>query len=174
MAIPVHEVADLLAGRPVSVVLNTTSDKKGSARVECTVTFADPLKRLTAASVLVIPMDQVKEPPQVDKNGGFARLAPAMKDYPLTLKDGAGTTTFAARSVGNEATVSYYVQVRSTSSAEAQRHWEWPWVAIDVSGAGKATVAASFGEPRHGKPKQDEDREASPAKDAEDKPAEKP
>lgn len=157
MAIPAHEVSELLAGRPVQLSMTTTSDKKGSGRVECTVTFADPLKRVTAASLLVIPMSQVKEPPQVDRTGGYVRLSPTMKDYPLTLKEGAGTASFVVRGTADETTVSYYIQVRSTSSAEPQRHWEWPWVGIDVSGGGKATTSATFGEVRLAKPKKDED-----------------
>jgi len=179
MAIPVHEVADLLAGRPLQVALATTSDKKGSAKVDCTVTFADPLKRLTAASVFVVPMDQVKDAPQVDKNGAYVRLSQGMKEYPLTLRDGTGTASFVARGTVNDPTISYYVQVRSTSMAEPQRHWEWPWLAIDVSGANKSTASAGFGVPRHedkkkGEPKDEkkdqdgkDDGEAAQAKDGE-------
>jgi S1-C subfamily serine protease len=177
MAIPVHEVADLLAGRPTLVALATTSDKKCQARVDCTVTFADPLKRLTAASVLVVPMDQVKDVPQVDKNGAYVRLSQGMKEYPLTLRDGTGTASFVARSTANDPTISYYVQVRSTSMAEPQRHWEWPWMAIDVSGTGKATASSGFGTPRHEDKKKDkggkDDGEPAQAKDGEpEKPAE--
>jgi hypothetical protein len=123
--------------------------KAGSAKVDCVVTFADPLTRITGATLLAIPMDKVGELPQVGADGSYLRLSSAMKEYPLRVLDGKANTSLVIKAEDGQAKVGYYVQVRTTVAGRPQRYFEWSKVVIDLAAGAKTEVAVGFGQARH-------------------------
>lgn len=149
LAIPAIEVDELLAGRPLDVKVVGEAGKGGSVKLDCTVTFADPLGRITGAALLAIPMEQVADLPSVGADGAFVKLSANMKEYPLRVVDGKGSASVTVKAPAEASKTSYYVQVRVTSTGRAQRHFEWTRVLIDCAPGAKTDSLAGFGTPRH-------------------------
>jgi serine protease Do len=149
LAIPALEVDELLAGRPLGIAVTGEALKGGSAKVECVVSFADPLGRLTGAMLCTIPMDKVGALPQVGPDGAYVRLAQDMKEYPLRVVDGKASASLVVRGNENDAKTSYYVQVRTTSTGRPQRWFEWSPMVVDISAGGKTSTVVAFGQARH-------------------------
>jgi Trypsin-like peptidase domain len=181
LAIPALEVDELLSGRPLGIAVTGTVSKAGNAKVDCVVTFADPLTRITGATLLAIPMDKAAVLPQVGADGSYVRLAQGMKEYPLRVIDGKAAAAMVVKAEDGQAKVGYYVQVRTTTAGRPQRYFEWTKVVIDFTAGAKTDVAVGFGQARH----KDESKEAkgdgdaaqdAPAKDtpAKDAPAKEP
>ncbi|MBA3699122.1 MAG: trypsin-like peptidase domain-containing protein [Planctomycetes bacterium] len=175
LAIPALEVDELLSGRPLDVKVVAEAGKSGTAKIECTITFADPLSRITGATLLAIPMSQVSEQPQVGADGAFPRLSTTMKEYPVRVIDGKGSATVTVKAPAGESKASYYLQVRTTATGRPQRHFEWTRVVIDFAPGATSDTLAGFGIPRHSDKADAEDQdgkdgksgqEAAKAKDA--------
>lgn len=158
LAIPALEVDELLSGRPLGIDVSGVVSKAGNAKVDCVVTFADPLTRITGAVLLAIPMDKVGDLPQVGADGSYVRLSSNMKEYPLRVVDGKASTSMVIKADDGQAKVGYYVQVRTTVAGRPQRHFEWSKVVIDLAAGAKNEVAVGFGQARH-KDKSDEEKE---------------
>ncbi len=149
LAIPALEVDELLAGRPLSVAVTGEATRGGNAKVECVVTFADPLSRITGASLFATPMDKVGDLPQVGADGAYVRLVQGMKEYPLRVVDGKASVSIVVKGAESDAKVSYYVQVRTTSTGRPQRYFEWSSVVVDLAVGAKTDTVVGFGQPRH-------------------------
>jgi hypothetical protein len=158
LAIPPQDVDDILSGRPLQIDVVVETKSKGSAKVDCEIQFADPLSKINSASLLVIPMNAVKELPQVDKDGSYVKLSNKMREYPLRIKDGKADASFTVKGEKDESNVPYYMQIKTNSVGSVGRYSETPWVAIDVSGSGEAKASVSFGIDRHEDKEQAKDK----------------
>jgi serine protease Do len=163
LAIPVLEVDELLAGRPLTIAVTGEAVRGGSAKLECAVTFADPLSRISGATLLAIPMDKVADLPQVGPDGGYVRLKEGMREYPLRVVDGKASATLTVKGNDGETKASYYFQVRTTVTGRPQRYFEWTKAVVDL--AAKTDTVAAFGQARHKEAqaaKNDKEAEATP------------
>jgi hypothetical protein len=92
LALPAYKLQSRIAGRVTGITLEPKTTKPGTARVQVTVRYTDPLGRIEKVAVLLMPRDKVKEMPALDKDKRFAAL-PGGHRRELEMKDGVATGT---------------------------------------------------------------------------------
>jgi Trypsin-like peptidase domain len=174
-AIPAADVQDILNGRPIVAEFTTTSKKPGAAEVQCSVTFVDPLGKINGATLLVIPVKDLKDKPGVDKTGAYARLSGTVKEIPLRIKDNKADVVFSAKGEKDDANVLYYMQIKINSAGIPIRYSEVPKIVVKVNGTNGDKADALFGEYRYvekkadGEKSEEKEKEKEKEKDKEQK-----